>query len=328
MPKENTIYKYDNNCINKESLNLINCDKNNLLKCQINNLNNKTLSNILLNNQYKAKSISIKKSNRNNNIKSYISESIINSISNKIKKESQNYISKRIYNIINSSGNKKKTLKLSTNNTSLKKYFDINKLYNKTLKHKVISSLDKNTFYSKDTIRSSTFNSNNSNNMIFIDRPSLNKNKTKYIYNSTTPNIIKKHISFREFINNNFSTINNTYNYQLFTNKIDINKEIIDFNSLKNKALKNSDNSLKNKYIFDINYINNKNLNDRSGLRNKKLVINTDNKKKILIVRKKESKINLSNYINKNIYSNNTIKKHSKIKDIGKNKGLNIKIFK
>ena len=312
-PKENTIYIFTNNFINKDS-NLINYNKNNPQQRQINGNNYKSLKGI----QNRTKSLSTKKNSLNNLVKPCITDSIIDSISNRIKKESQNYISKRIYNIIKNKNNIKSSKK---NTISLKKQLKINKIKQnkniKSIKNKLISSLESNILHNKDTLGSLTLNSNKNNGINFLNKNPINNIKKKYVNNYYTPNSVTKHISFKKFANNNFSSINNTYYCQLFTKNDGINKANYTIYSTKNK--KRGDNNTKNKFTYDINKLNNyKNLNTISGFKNKKLVINTNNnKKKILIIRKKENKINANNYNkNKDNTNNNKSKKFDKNKMI------------
>ena len=326
LPIENTVYKFCENFA-KENSNLGSSFKKNTKVNQINRNFYKNLKSF----QNRTKSLSINKNSINNIVKPYITDSIIDSISNRIKKENQNYISKRIYNIINNKNNKTNIKSTNNNAITLKKQLKTNKMQknknNYIIANKLISSIDKNLLYNKDTLRSFTYNSSNSNNINHINKVPINNFKKKYINTYTTPNSIKKHISFKQFINNNFSTINNTYNCQLFTNKDDINKANYTLYSTKNK--KTSDNN-KNKFIYDTCNLNNKNLNTITGFRNKKLVINTDTKKKILIVKKKEKKINTNNYSknnNKNIINNNKNKNKKSHKNKTKSNTLKIREY-
>ena len=319
MTSEKFLSIFNNNMINKGNSCLKSYSKNNHLLNTINNINNKKLNIHLDIIQNRNASLSIKKHSLNNKNRRYISNSIIDSISNKIKKESQNYISKRIYNIINSNRNKKNILNSSQKNTiSLKKYFQINKMKNFIKNKLLISSLEKNTFQNnKDVLGSFTYNSNNSINKINMNKvPKYNFKKIN-INNFSSPNSIKKNISFRQFINNNFSTINNTYNCQLFTDKDDIYRANNTLYSTNNNFQKIRDKILKNKYVYDINKLNNKKVLKINGCKDKKLVLNTNNKKKILIVRKKDKRItnNYDNSHNNNAKVNNKNKKYNKSKN-------------
>ena len=343
IPKENIVYISNDFCSHKENQNLL--KMKNKLKISQNNLNKKKVSkNSNKNKIYKTKSSSNNKKNSINNIvKPYITDSLIDSISNKIKKESQNHISKRIYNLINNNlnnninknnGNKKKFLKTSKKNTiSLKKQFQFNKnkkQNNKTIKNKLISSLEKCNIYNKDnnkdTLGSFTTNTNLSNNMVHKNKVPISNIK-KNFNNFSSPNSIKKNISFKQYINNNYSTINNTYNCQLFSHLIDVKKA----NNTIYSGEKNKNND---KYVYTCNMNNNtinnnKKLNTISGFRNKKLVINKENKKKILIVKKKEINTKPKNYMNKNIINinnNKNISQHNK-KNVEINNRFRIKEF-
>ena len=320
MPRENTVYIFN--------------DNSNLQNYNIYNKNNQNLNTI----QHKTKSLSIKKNSINNVIKPYITEGLIDYISNKIKRECQNYISKRIFNIINNNSKKKNTNSSKKNTSiSLKKYFVLNKKKKNNInnKHSInnkinkeISSIENNNFYSRDTFEGLTFNSNVTNNIIHINRvPIYNTKKKHFNNNFITPNSIKKHISFKQYLNNNFSSIssinNNTYNCKLSISQ-NINK--INNNtlySIKTNIKNNYNSKNNNKYVYDINNINNKKLKTISSFRNKKLVINTEDKKKILIIKKKENKINTNKHKNnKNIIIINNNSNNNKLK-INKNGILN-----
>ena len=328
MPRENTVYIFNNN-----NSNIQNYKMNQVIK----NIKKQHNSNTL---QNRTKSLSIKKNSINNVIKPYITDNLIDSISNKIKRESQNYISKRIYNLINKCNKKQISGSSKKNTISLRKYFALNKkennnknsINNKILINKDILTLEKNSLYNKDTLGNYTINSTINNNTIHINRAPMYNVTNKYLNNNTyiTPNI-KKHISFKQYLNNNFYTINNaykTYNCKLLSTQNTINTAN---NGLY--SVKNSNNSKNNKYIYDTNTMNNKKLKTITGFRNKKLVINTDNKKKILIVKKKESKIstNKNKPINKNIIiiNNNKKKKHknNKTGTLNNNNNLQIKEY-
>ena len=331
LPIEHTVYTFSNYFFNKEksdtiksnkNIDQINQDKNNNIKKCVKNLKFS---------QKRTKSLSIKKNSLKNLIKPYITDSIIDSITNKIKKESQNHISKRIFNIINDKG-KKKIFKTNKKNTmSLKNHFQINKIkYNKNLnskKNKLILSLEKKIRTSKDSIGSINFNTNISNNYEQTNKiPMITYCKKNCLNNYTTPNSIKKHISFMQYVNNTFSTINNTYNCQYLTNKEDINKDNNVLAKSKKIKKKASENNLKNKYKFDINNSIANKLNTITNFRNKKLVLNTNNhKKKVLIEKKKENKINSNNY-NKNDI-NNKSKKNNNAKIGTKNKTIKMKEY-
>ena len=325
--KENTLNIHNNNCL-KEKSNIIKNNKNNTKTNKMRNIKyGLKLNNI----QYRTKSLSNNKNTINNRVKPYITDSLIDSISNKIKKENQNYISKRIYNLIKSNKKNSNLNKLKKNKISLKKHFQFaNKTQNNNslnlVKNKLITSLDKN--FTKDTF-SFTFNSNISNNIIHINKIPTTNAKKKYIYLNPTPNSIKKHISFKQYINNNFATINNTYNCQFFSPKSDIKKANNTLYLTKNNIPKLIGNCMKkNKYVYDTSNMNNKKkiykMNTVSALNNNKLAINANKKKKILIIRKKEN--NTKNNYNKNIINiNNT--KTNKIKNKGINNTLKIQEF-
>ena len=333
LTSEKYLSIFNNNMINKGNSCLKSYSKNNQLLNSINNTNSKKYNKNINIKQIRNASLSIKKQCLNNKVKSYISDSVINSISNKIKKESQNYISKRIYNIINSNTNKKNNLNSSQKNTiSLKKYFQINNKMKNAIKNKLlISSIEKNIFQNnKDAFGSFIYNSNNSNNTINMNKVPKYNFKKLTINNITSPNSIKKNISFRQFINNNFSTINNTYNCQLFTDKEDIYKANHTLYSTNNNFQKIRDKILKNKYVYDVNNLNNKKVLTVNGGKDKKLVLNTNNKKKILIVRKKDKRIANNydnNHNNTNSKANIKNKKYNKSKTKEEMKNLKIREY-
>ena len=330
-PLDNILNNPKNNCIKEKSNSKI---KNNKIINKINKMRNINYSIKLNNIQNHTKTLSINQNTINNIVKPFISDSLIDTISNKIKKENKNYISKRIYNLINNHKNntKSKNLNILKNNIiSLKKRLKINKAQNNNslslIKNKLISSLEKNS--NKDTF-SFTFNSNISNNIIHINnnKVPINNLRKRYIFLNDTPNSIKKKITFRQFINNNYSTINNTYNCNLFSPKSDINKGnniLYPINTSQNFV---GNYMKKKKYVYETNNMNNRNkinkMNNVIGFNNKNLVINDNKKKKILIIRRKENQIKTDN--NKNILNNNN-KKFNKLKNKGINNALKLPEF-
>lgn len=294
---------------NNENFNIIGLKKNNLKLKQTNN-------NKLLNSPTKfinrTKSSSTKKNSIYNIAKPYISNNLIDSISNKIKKESQNYVSKRIYLLMsNNNINKNNLLYSSSKKNSLSKNnnnrYPLNKIQNNNsnkFKNKLILSLDKSNFNNFESVGNINFNSikENNNNSLKSNQMSFNNLRNKIINNHETPNTIRKHISFRQYINNNYSTINNTYNCQL----------IKDFNKSNNSNILFSIKRNQYKSHIDKNIVNIKK-NTITNNKNNNFIINK-NKKKIFIVRKKDNKIK---YVNKNIIdiSNKNFSSNQKISD-------------
>lgn len=323
IPKESTVYYINNNSPNKENKKLIFSKKNNIKSNQQKSLyshNNKYIKTI--NNVNRTKSLSFKKNSISNLAKPCINNNLIDLISNRIKKESQNHISKRILLLIN---NKKKNnvyySSKKKNSISFNNHFSLNKIQNKTIqnnntsnlgKNKLILSMDKSSLYNYDSYGSLPANFNKENNKIMLNRIPINNTKYKISSNFTTPNSIRKHISFKQYINNNFSTINNTYNCQLLSQKKDINMNNPNnlFFSIKQQKI-SSDNAINSKYInnSNSNTLNYKKLTIMKDDKNVNYVISKKNKKKILIVRKKENNKCLNNNV-KNI--NNKSKINSK----------------
>jgi hypothetical protein len=174
--------------------------------------------------------------------------------------------------------------------------------------------MDKSSLYNYNSYGSLPANLNKENNKIMINGIPMNSTKYKFSNNFTTPNSIRKHISFKQYINNNFSTINNTYNCQLFSQKKDMNMNNPNnlFFSIKQNNQKISpDNNTKSKYInkSNSNTLNLKKLTLMNNDKNVNYVISKNNKKKILIVRKKDN----NKCLNKNIKKiNNESKINSK----------------
>jgi hypothetical protein len=100
IPRENTVYYINNNSSYKENKKMI-FSKNNVKSNQQKSLynNNKYIKNP--NNIGRTKSLSLKENSLSNLAKPCINNNLIDLISNRIKKESQNHISKRILILIN-----------------------------------------------------------------------------------------------------------------------------------------------------------------------------------------------------------------------------------
>ena len=316
MPRENTVYYINNNSPNKENKKMIFSSKNNTKS---------NLQKSLYNNKYikasrdigRTKSLSVKKNNLSNLAKPCISNNLIDLISNRIKKESQSHISKRLLILIN---NKKKNnvyySSKKKNSISFNNHFSLNKIQNKIIqnnntsnlgKNKLVLSMDKSSLYNYDSYGSLPSNLNKESNKIIINGIPMNNTKYKISNNFTTPNSIRKHISFKQYINNNFSTINNTYNCQLFSQKKDMNINKLNnlFFSIKQNSQKiPTDNTTNNKYInnSNSNTLNLKKLTLMNNDKNVNYVISKKNKKKILIVRKKDN----NKCLNKNIKNINS----------------------
>jgi hypothetical protein len=325
IPKESTIYYINNNSSNKENKKLIFSKKNNIKSNQKKTLYNK-------NNKYiktskdigRTKSVSFKKNSLINLAKPCISNNLIDLISNRIKKESQNHLSKRILLLI-SNKNKNNVYYSSKkkNSISFNNHFSLNKMQNKITqnnntsnlgKNKLILSMDKSSLYNYDSNGSLPSNLNKENNKIMINGIPMNSSKYKISNNFTTPNSIRKHISFKQYINNNFATINNTYNCHLFPQKKDINMNKpnnLFFSIKQNNQKIIKDNTINSKYINNSNNntLNYKKLTIMNNDKNVNYVISKNNKKKILIVRKKDN----NKCLNKNIKNiNNKSKINSK----------------
>jgi hypothetical protein len=174
--------------------------------------------------------------------------------------------------------------------------------------------MDKSSLYNYDSYGSLPSNLNKESNKIIIKGIPMNSTKYKISNNFTTPNSIRKHISFKQYINNNFSTINNTYNCQLFSQKKDMNinnPNNLFFSIKQNNQKISPDNNTKSKYInkSNSNTLNLKKLTLMNNDKNVNYVISKNNKKKILIVRKKDN----NKCLNKNIKNiNNKSKINSK----------------
>ena len=325
ITKKKTVYYINKNSSNKENKKMIFSKKNNIKTNQQKSLYNK-------NNKYiktskdigRTKSLSFKNNSLSNLAKHCISNNLIDLISNRIKKESQNHISKRILILIN---NKKKNnvyySSKKKNSISFNNHFSLNKIQNKTVqnnntsnlgKNKLILSMDKSSLYNYDSYGSLPSNLNKESNKIIIKGIPMNSTKYKISNNFTTPNSIRKHISFKQYINNNFSTINNTYNCQLFSQKKDMNinnPNNLFFSIKQNNQKISPDNNTKSKYInkSNSNTLNLKKLTLMNNDKNVNYVISKNNKKKILIVRKKDN----NKCLNKNIKKiNNESKINSK----------------
>jgi hypothetical protein len=315
IPRENTVSSFFNNYNyiekNKDNLNTnSNITKSNdNIKIIRKKLNKKHLTNINKITKNNNKSLSNNKNTLNNIARPCITESQIDSISNKIKKESYNYISKRIFNLIHnnknntfnnsSKKNNKNIIKsLKKNTINLKKKIHLKKRHNNN-NNKLITSLEKDNPFNKDALNSLTINSNLSNNAINKNKVNIHNIKKNMLNLYTSPNSIKKNISFKQYLNSNFATINNAHNYQLYSHLIDIKKRNINaMNTIDNNKSKKVFNN-NGKYIYSFNSENQK-LNTISGFRNKKMILNKDDKKKILMVKKIE--INKKNiFTNKNI---------------------------
>ena len=323
IPRENTVYYINNNSPNKENKKIIFSSKNNTKSNQQKNLyNNKYIK--ASKDIGRTKSLSVKKNSLSNLAKPCISNNLIDLISNRIKKESQNHISKRLLLLINN--NEKNNVYYSSkkkNSISFNNHFSLNKIQNKITqnnntsnlgKNKLILSMDKSSLYNYDSYGSLPANFVKESNKIMTQGIPMNSTKYNISNNFTTPNSIRKHISFKQYINNNFSTINNTYNCQLFSQKKDMNMNKpnnLFFSIKKNSQKIQTDNTANSKYInnSNSNTLNFKKLTLMNNDKNVNYVISKKNKKKILIVRKKDN----NKCLNKNIKNiNNESKINSK----------------
>lgn len=340
IPRENTVYYINNNSSHKENKKIIFSKKNNIKSNQqksLYNNNNKYIK--TSNNIVRTKSLSFKKNSISNLAKPCINNNLIDLISNRIKKESQSHISKRILLLI--SNKKKNNVYYSSkkkNSISFNNHFSLNKIQNKTTqnnnasnlgKNKLILSMDKSSLYNYDSYGSLPANLNKENNKIMINGIPMNNIKYKISNNFTTPNSIRKHISFKQYINNNFSTINNTYNCQLFPQNKDMNMNKpnnLFFSIKQNNQKISSDNPINSKYInnSNSNTLNYKKLSLMNNDKNVNYVISKNNKKKILIVRKKDNNKclnkNIKNINNKSKINSNDMSNSMKIRDIENNK--------
>ena len=285
IPGENTIYIFNNNCINKGNYNIKYKEEESRAKTQHLELNRirPTLSK---GNQHN--SIKIQKK-----MKSY--NNIVNSITNKLKKENKNNISQRILLLMK---NKKEFSKihrtgtqneLNKNITSLKKFILFNNKKKErriNLRYKLMKSLDEsNTKYMNTTSISNSSHKNfkqlkNSLNrlkMKEVKKLNLNENKKNHpkLSSVTSP-----------FKNKNKFFFNPTSIHNILSEKRDMNKNYILFeNNFVSESLQNL-----------------KNVNDKQ--------LSTKNKKKILKEKfnnraKKKNKLILID--NKIIRNNNAI---------------------
>ena len=346
IPRENTVYYINNNSSYKENKKMI-FSKNNVKSNQQKSLynNNKYIKNP--NNIGRTKSLSLKENSLSNLAKPCINNNLIDLISNRIKKESQNHISKRILILINNKN--KNNIYYSSkkkNSISFNNHFSLNQIQNKTAqnnntsnlgKNKLILSMDKISLYNYNSYGSLPANLNKESNKIKINGIPMNSTKYKFSNNFTTPNSIRKHISFKQYINNNVSTINNNYNCQLFSQKKDMNMNkpnnlFFSFNQNNQKIP--TDNTINSKYINNSksNTLNYKKLTIMNNDKNVNYVISKNNKKKILIVRKKDNNKclnkNVKNINNKSINNSKEMSNTMKTRDIestkviGSQKGL------
>ena len=303
LSKENIIYVFNNKFINKQKQNKkyekIDLNKNNGHISQ--NMNNTNF----LNDKKKNEPATKKMKSFNN---------IINSIRNKMKKESKTNISQRILDLIK---NNKTSLKINKKNssnelnkniTSLKKFMKLNRLRNEKnsdLKNKLILSLEESNRNNIINNNSKTIYINNSNHSINIYQlTDSNKNKVPMNLNSgvlsnlTSPSSNKNKLFF------NLNTINITPNNHII------------FTEQKESNYKN--------YIKNRNILYPETLNNSKNFKNRNILIKQNNRiNKNLVLEKSKNKLNCSNINNKNkkvndnrIIKNNNNQNKKKISNI------------
>ena len=320
MSKENAIYIFNNNYINKQNL----------------NINYKKIEPKVKIHQNKNKS-SLQKDKKKINKASKKMKSfncIIESIRKKIKKESKNNISQKIFHLMNNKKELFKTNQKSSNNElnkniiSLKKFIKVNKKKNELesdFKNKLILTLDKSNSKKKS----------NSNS----------KTKTKTLYNreikylNLSPNTIKLNISSKTKIHLS-NKINPYILSNLTTPQSNKNKMFINYNTIntstnkKKKCIINTEKKIQNfkKYIKNKNNSLRKSFLSRNEINNNIKIITKPEKKfsKIMVTKNNSNKLSIitnkikRNILNaKNIINNNNIS-NIKIKEINKLKPMNI----
>ena len=280
LSKENIIYVFNNKLINKQKQNK-KYEKIELKKTNKHIFQNKN-NTIFLNDKKKNEPPAKKMKSFNN---------IINSIKNKMKKESKSNISQRILDLMK---NKKDFLKINRKNsnnelnkniTSLKKFFQLNKLRNEKksgLKNKLILSLEESNRNNIINNNSKTIYINNSNHSINI-----------YQLTDSNKNIVPK--NYNPGVLSNFTSPSSNKNklfFNLNTIKTSPNNHII-FTEQKESNYKNF---VKNRTILYPDTFNN-----IKNFKNKNILIKQNNKtNKNLVLEKSKNKLNCSNINNKN----------------------------